>query len=43
MTGPYTTFVWLLLVVAGMILFAMPPLTAAQVMLLLDRYLGPAS
>src|SRR5215831_3209974 len=33
-------FVWLLLVVAGMILFAMPPLTAAQVMLLLDRYLG---
>jgi cytochrome c oxidase subunit 1 len=33
-------FVWLLLVVAGMILFAMPPLTAAQVMLLLDRHLG---
>ena len=33
-------FVWMLLVVAGMILFAMPPLTAAQVMLLLDRYLG---
>jgi cytochrome c oxidase subunit 1 len=33
-------FVWLLLVVAGMILFAMPPLTAAQLMLLLDRYLG---
>jgi len=33
-------FVWLLLVVAGMILFAMPPLTAAQIMLLLDRYLG---
>jgi len=33
-------FVWLLLVVAVMILFAMPPLTAAQVMLLLDRYLG---
>src|SRR5678816_1709168 len=32
--------VWLLLVVAGMILFAMPPLTAAQLMLLLDRYLG---
>jgi len=27
-------------VVAVMILFAMPPLTAAQVMLLLDRYLG---
>src|SRR5215813_4673224 len=33
-------FVWMLLVVAVMILFAMPPLTAAQVMLLLDRYLG---
>jgi len=33
-------FVWLLLVVAVMILFAMPPLTAAQIMLLLDRYLG---
>jgi len=33
-------FVWLLLVVAGMILLAMPPLTAAQIMLLLDRYLG---
>src|SRR5215475_12722271 len=33
-------FVWLLLVVAGMILFVMPPLKAAQLMLLLDRYLG---
>ena len=33
-------FVWMMLVVAVMILFAMPPLTAAQVMLLLDRYLG---
>jgi cytochrome c oxidase subunit 1 len=33
-------FVWMLLVVSGMILLAMPPLTAAQVMLLLDRYLG---
>jgi len=33
-------FVWMLLVVAGMILFVMPPLTAAQLMLLLDRYLG---
>jgi cytochrome c oxidase subunit 1 len=33
-------FVWLLLVVAGMIIFVMPPLTAAQLMLLLDRYLG---
>lgn len=33
-------FVWLMLVVSGMVLMAMPPLTAAQVMLLLDRYLG---
>ncbi len=33
-------FVWLMLVVSGMILMALPPLTAAQVMLLLDRYLG---
>jgi len=33
-------FVWLMLVVSIMILLAMPPLTAAQIMLLLDRYLG---
>jgi len=33
-------FVWLMLVVSGMVLMAMPPLTAAQAMLLLDRYLG---
>jgi cytochrome c oxidase subunit I len=33
-------FVWLMLVVSGMVLMAMPPLTAAQVMLLLDRYSG---
>lgn len=33
-------FVWLLLVVSGMILIVMPPLSAAQIMLLLDRYLG---
>jgi cytochrome c oxidase subunit 1 len=32
--------VWMLLVVSGQVLLAMPPLTAAQVMLLLDRYLG---
>ena len=32
--------VWMLLVVAGQILIVMPPLTAAQIMLLLDRYLG---
>src|SRR5713226_7222412 len=33
-------FVWLMLVVSGMILLALPPLTAAQIMLLLDRFLG---
>ena len=33
-------FVWLLFVVSGMILVALPPLTAAQLMLLIDRYLG---
>jgi cytochrome c oxidase subunit I len=33
-------FVWMVLVVSGMILLAMPPLSAAQVMLLLDRFLG---
>ena len=33
-------FVWLMLVVSGMILSALPPLTAAQIMLLLDRFLG---
>jgi cytochrome c oxidase subunit 1 len=33
-------FVWMMLVVSGMILIALPPLTAAQIMLLLDRFLG---
>jgi cytochrome c oxidase subunit 1 len=33
-------FVWLMLVVSSMVLFILPPLTAAQIMLLLDRYLG---
>src|ERR1700693_3976843 len=33
-------FVWLMLVVSFMVLMALPPLTAAQMMLLLDRYLG---
>src|SRR5499425_2043182 len=33
-------FVWLALVVSGMILLALPPLTAAQLMLLLDRFFG---
>jgi cytochrome c oxidase subunit 1 len=31
---------WLYLVQAGMLLTALPPLTAAQIMLLADRYLG---
>ncbi len=33
-------FVWLMLVVSAMTLLTITPLTAAQVMLLLDRYLG---
>src|SRR5579863_7318335 len=33
-------FVWLMLVVSFMVLMALPPLTAAQMMLLVDRYLG---
>ena len=33
-------FVWMMLVDAFLILFAFPPLTAAQFMLLLDRHLG---
>jgi cytochrome c oxidase subunit 1 len=33
-------FVWLNLVMAGMVILAISPLSAAQIMLLLDRYLG---
>jgi cytochrome c oxidase subunit 1 len=33
-------FVWIMVVDAWMILIALPPLTAAQIMLLIDRYLG---
>ncbi len=33
-------FVWMVLIVSGMILLAIPPLSAAQIMLLLDRFLG---
>jgi len=33
-------FVWLMLVVSGLTLITITPLTAAQVMLLIDRYLG---
>ena len=38
--GRMPLFVWLMLVSAAMLLVALPPLTAAQVMLLLDRFLG---
>jgi cytochrome c oxidase subunit 1 len=33
-------FVWLMVIVSLMMLIALPPLTAAQVMLLFDRFLG---
>ena len=33
-------FVWLMLVVSGLTLITITPLTAAQIMLLIDRYLG---
>jgi cytochrome c oxidase subunit I len=33
-------FVWMMLVVAGMTLVILPPLSAAQIMLLFDRFLG---
>jgi cytochrome c oxidase subunit 1 len=38
--GKMPLFGWLNLVMAGLVLIAVSPLTAAQVMLLLDRYLG---
>src|ERR1700691_4950004 len=33
-------FVWLNLIMAGLVILAVSPLTAAQIMLLIDRYLG---
>src|SRR4030088_3251159 len=33
-------FAWLILVMAGLVILAVSPLTAAQIMLLVDRYLG---
>src|SRR5215470_3086955 len=33
-------FVWMMIVVSAMILVVLPPLTAAQIMLLIDRFLG---
>src|SRR5712675_2320186 len=38
--GKMPLFVWLILVMAAMVILAVSPLTAAQVMLLVDRYLG---
>jgi cytochrome c oxidase subunit 1 len=38
--GRMPLLVWLNLVMAGLLLFAITPLTAAQFMLLVDRYLG---
>jgi cytochrome c oxidase subunit I len=38
--GRMPLYVWMMLVVAGMTVMALPPLSAAQIMLLLDRFLG---
>jgi cytochrome c oxidase subunit 1 len=38
--GRMPLYVWLMLVVSGMAVLALPPLSAAQIMLLLDRFLG---
>ncbi|MHB8301286.1 MAG: cytochrome c oxidase subunit I [Acidobacteriaceae bacterium] len=38
--GRMPLLVWLMMVSAGMVLTAIPPLSAAQIMLLIDRYLG---
>jgi len=38
--GRMPLFVWMMIVVSFLMLIALPPLTAAQVMLLFDRYLG---
>ncbi|HIG72553.1 MAG TPA: cytochrome c oxidase subunit I [Myxococcales bacterium] len=38
--GKMPLFVWLMLVVSFMMLIALPPLTAAQVMLLFDRFMS---
>jgi cytochrome c oxidase subunit 1 len=38
--GKMPLLVWLNLVMAGLVILAISPLTAAQVMLLIDRYLG---
>jgi cytochrome c oxidase subunit I len=38
--GKMPLLVWLYLVMSGMVLFTITPLTAAQLMLMVDRYLG---
>src|SRR5881409_3381059 len=38
--GRLPLYVWMTLVVSGMTVLALPPLSAAQIMLLLDRFLG---
>ena len=38
--GRMPLYVWMMLVVSGMTLVILPPLSAAQIMLLLDRFLG---
>ena len=38
--GRMPLYVWMMLVVSGMAVMALPPLSAAQIMLLLDRLLG---
>lgn len=38
--GRMPLFVWLFLVVAFLVIIAMPPLSACQIMLILDRYFG---
>ncbi len=38
--GKMPLFVWLFIVVAFLVIIAMPPLSACQIMLILDRYFG---
>jgi cytochrome c oxidase subunit I len=38
--GKMPLFAWLNLIMAGLVILAISPLTAAQIMLLIDRYLG---
>ena len=38
--GKMPLFVWMMLVTSFLVVIAMPPLSACQIMLLLDRYLG---